>query len=64
MVGSKDKKNQIMTFGTNLSFYIPHDFFINLGPADDSGIVVYLGYQIPYFNNPVNLAVGLGCKLK
>ncbi len=26
--------------------------------------LVYLGYQIPYYNNPQNLAVGLGYRFR
>lgn len=60
MFGFKGVKNEMLTFGTNLFFYYPYDFFINLGPKEGSGSVIYLGYRIPYFGNPVNLALGLG----
>ncbi|MGQ9701137.1 MAG: hypothetical protein ACUVQT_01610 [bacterium] len=63
MVGFRGLKNEILTFGTHLTFYVPYDFFINLGPAQGPGFVFYLGYQIPYFNNPLNLAAGIGYRL-
>uniref|UniRef100_A0A7V1EH20 Outer membrane protein beta-barrel domain-containing protein n=1 Tax=candidate division WOR-3 bacterium TaxID=2052148 RepID=A0A7V1EH20_UNCW3 len=64
MYGAKGAKNTIVSFGTHLSFYYPYDFYINIGPAEGSGFVIYLGHQIPYFNNPLNLAVGIGYRLK
>jgi len=64
MYGSKVAKNTMVSFGTHLSFYYPYDFYINIGPADGSGFVIYLGYQIPYYNNPLNFAFGIGHRLK
>ncbi|MGB9722185.1 MAG: hypothetical protein ACPL28_11995 [bacterium] len=64
MLGFKSKKDEIFALGIHLSFYCPYDVFINIGPAEASGIVIYLGYQIPYFDNPLNLAAGLGYRLR
>jgi hypothetical protein len=64
MYGSKVAKNTMVSFGTHLSFYYPYDFYINIGPAEGSGFVIYLGYQIPYYNNPLNFAFGIGYRLK
>ncbi len=60
MVGFKDDKNKILSFGTHLSIYAPYDFFINFGPAQGPGFVFYVGYQIPAFHNPLNLGAGIG----
>ncbi len=64
MYGTKRVQNTMVSFGTHLSFYAPYDFYINIGPADSSGFVLYLGYQIPYYNNPLNLALSIGHRLR
>ncbi|MEO0162786.1 MAG: hypothetical protein ABIL39_11840 [candidate division WOR-3 bacterium] len=68
MVGFRDEtRNTLYTLGTHITyfaFFKPYDFFVNIGPGEGSGIVFYLGYQLPYWDNPQNFGVGLGYRFR
>lgn len=69
MVGFRDgMRNTLYTLGTHISYFTflkPYDVFVNIGSDEGSGIVVYFGYQLPYYwDNPLNFAAGLGYRFR